>query len=137
MTKTQSKYQPLEKYLANKGFSQVPMTFSNIESIIEKNLPPSARKHRAWWSNNPSNSVITFAWLNAGYKTAQVDLENENLVFIRDITTQRTPSPSEASGRNPVFGCMENSVTIAKGHDLTKPVEPEWGDIAQNAQLPK
>ena len=137
MTKTQSKYHPLEKHLANRGFSQVPMTFSNIESIIENNLPPSARKHRAWWSNNPSNSVITFAWLNAGYKTAQVDLENENLVFVRSSKPQGAPSPSDVSRRNPIFGCMEGSVTIAKNYDLTEPAEPEWGNTAQNAQLPK
>ncbi|MEE9453579.1 MAG: hypothetical protein V3V13_04255 [Paracoccaceae bacterium] len=71
---TQTKYEPLENYLEKKGFSQIPMTFSDIETIIENSLPPSARKHRAWWSNKPSNSVITYAWLNAGYKTAQVDL---------------------------------------------------------------
>ncbi len=134
MTKAQTKYEPLKNHLANKGFSEIPMRFSDIESIIENSLPPSARKHRAWWSNNPSNSVITFAWLNAGYKTAKVDLSDEKLVFVRDNTL--TPS-SKDSSHHPIFGCMKGSVTIPDDLDLTDPAMPEWGDIAGSAKLPE
>jgi hypothetical protein len=133
MTKTQTKYEPLKKHLASKGFSEIPMRFSDIESIIKNNLPPSARKHRAWWSNNPSNSVITFAWLNAGYKTAKVDLTEEKLVFVRDNALAKAAADTP---HNPVFGCMKGSVTISDDLDLTAPAMPEWGAIAENARLP-
>ncbi len=132
MSKTQTKYEPLKNHLASKGFSEIPMRFSDIESIIDNSLPPSARKHRAWWSNNPSNSVITFAWLNAGYKTAQVDLTDEKLVFVRDNALTPTPSPTQY---HPIFGCMKGSVTIPDDLDLTEPAMPEWGDIAAQARL--
>ena len=134
MSKIQTKYEPLKNHLVNKGISEIPMRFSDIESIIENNLPPSARKHRAWWSNNPSNSVITFAWLNAGYKTAKVDLSDEKLVFVRDDTL--TPA-SPHSPHHPIFGCMKGSVTIPDDLDLTDPAMPEWGGIADSARLPE
>lgn len=133
MTKTQAKYEPLKKHLSSKGFSEIPMRFSDIESIIENSLPPSARKHRAWWSNNPSNSVITFAWLNAGYKTAQVDLKSEKLVFIKETDNKPDVGRGADIGkphRHPIFGCMKGLITIPDDLDLTAPADPEWGEVA-------
>ena len=60
-----TKYAALEDHLRNSGQDAVPMTFADIERVIGADLPPSAFKHRPWWSNNPSNSVITHSWLKA------------------------------------------------------------------------
>ena len=57
------------------------MTFEDIEEVLGAKLPPSARKHRAWWSNNPTNSPMTLAWRAGGYESARVDMEKGNLVF--------------------------------------------------------
>jgi hypothetical protein len=123
-----TKYEPLEKYLENKGFNSVPMSFSEIESIIHSGLPPSARKHRAWWSNNPSNSVITYAWLAAGYKTTDVNLEGETVVFRKQTgPTTSHKQPTTQSGQHPLFGCMEGLITIPDDIDLTAPADPDWG----------
>lgn len=127
MPTTKPKYAPLENHLTNKEFSQIPMTFAAIESIIESNLPPSARKHRAWWSNNPSNSVITFAWLNAGYKTAQVNLENEKLVFVRDDNIETSVADTTKPRHHPIFGCLSGLITIPDDLDLIEPADPDWG----------
>lgn len=127
-----NKYEPLEKFLTRKGMSQIPMTFSDIESVIHDSLPPSARKHRAWWSNNPSNSVITYAWLAAGYKTSQVNLEAEQLVFIKDEPESLT---NQAEQRHPAFGCMKGIGVLADGVDLTEPADAEWGAALEAASL--
>lgn len=125
-----SKYQPLESFLIDTGRDSVPMTFEDIEKIISGHLPPSARKHRAWWSNNPSNSVITRAWLSAGYKTAEVSLEGETVVFSRQpgesVTGTRKPD-----GGHPVFGCMKGTVTVQEGVNLAEPAMPEWEEMTQ------
>ena len=118
-----TKYQPLEKFLSRKGVSHIPMTFADIEAIIADRLPPSARKYRAWWSNNPSNSVITYAWLAAGYRTSQVDLASEKLVFMRDRADMEKSHPAR---RHPVFGCMKGVGSLADGVDLTEPSDPDW-----------
>jgi hypothetical protein len=119
-----NKYEPLEKFLENKGYNRIPMSFTDIESVIGDRLPPSARKHRAWWSNNPSNSVITYAWLAAGYKTAEVNLEGERLTFVKSDRLER--AKETRSGRAPIFGCMAGTVRISVGVDLTAPVGDAW-----------
>ena len=135
-----TKYAALEDHLRNSGRDAVSMTFADIERVIGADLPPSAFKHRPWWSNNPSNSVITNSWLKAGYKTEKVDMADKKLVFVK--TPQYPPAP-EADARelrdgpaaaaataadsfSLVFGALKGTVTIKPGTDLTAPVEAEW-----------
>lgn len=87
-----NKYDSLSSYLSRTDEHIIDMKFSEIESIINDNLPSSARKHRAWWSNNPSNSVITHAWLNAGFQTEKVDMSEQRLRFRR---VMRKAAPKE------------------------------------------
>ena len=77
------KYSRLGDFLKAQTFEAVPITFSAIEAIIGDRLPPSARKHRAWWSNNPGNAVITYEWLGAGYRSTDVSMDEERLTFRR------------------------------------------------------
>ncbi len=134
-----SKYQPLENHLKTCGLREIPMAFKEIEAVIQDNLPPSARKHRPWWSNNPSNSIMTKSWLAAGYKTTRVKLESECLVFVRDDTLapHQTLSPASGNGSvgHPVLGCMSGTVTVADDLDLTDPAMPEWADMAQDTTV--
>ena len=57
------KYEPLAQFLRKQQTHEVRLTFGEIERIVGAKLPPSARKQRAWWSNNPDNSVMTKVWL--------------------------------------------------------------------------
>lgn len=122
-----TKYAPLKTHLTAAGLSQIPMSFKDIEVIISDRLPASARKHRAWWSNNPSNSVITNSWLAAGYKTADVNLEAESVVFVK--TNADRPPDRPVSGNNPVLGCMKNTITVPEGVDVAEPAMPEWAEM--------
>jgi hypothetical protein len=58
------------------------MTFQEIESVLDK-LPPSAWKHQAWWSNNTSHTHARHGWLSAGWETSKVDMEKQELLFVR------------------------------------------------------
>src|SRR5436305_3627483 len=77
------KYEPLGQFLRKQRTQEVPLTFREIEKITGVKLPPKAQHHRAWWSNNPSNNVMTKVWLEAGYESAQVDMNARKLVFRR------------------------------------------------------
>lgn len=136
---SESKYQPLETHLRLTGNRKIPMTFKEIEAVIGTDLPPSARKYRPWWSNNPSNSSITNFWLTAGYKTTEVDLGNEHLVFVRDekadVHGASVRDPASLRSEHPVLGCMADTVTVLDGVDLTKPAMPEWSHLAQTSRL--
>lgn len=135
------KYTPLGDYLRRQSLSDVPMTFSQIEQVIGTELPPSSRVHRAWWSNNPSNSVMTKEWLDAGFESEQVDMEERKLVFRRvGAPPSGTSGGAQAvssslndagsSPRHPLIGWMKGTITIAPGVDLTAPADPHWGEVA-------
>lgn len=116
-----TKYAPLTDHLRHRQQSTIPMRFADIESVLGFPLPPSSRHHRAWWSNNPTNNVMTRAWLAAGYQTRDVDIEAERLVFERLNTADAPPAP-ERIGDHPLLGCMAGTFTIAPGVDLTEPM---------------
>jgi hypothetical protein len=127
-----SKYSALGEYLKKQRSERVPMTFADIERITGNKLPPSARKHRPWWSNNAQNSVLTKVWLEAGYESEQVDMQGRKLVFRR----VRAPKAAVAAGQgahqdapfHPLYGAMKGLVRIMSGTDLTQPADPEWAD---------
>jgi hypothetical protein len=118
------------------------MTFAEIERVVGNKLPPKAQHHRAWWSNNPSNNVMTKVWLDAGFESAQVDIKGRKLVFRRAAPTGMADEAREykheeigeapkASRRSPLFGCMKGTFTIEPGYDLTSPMytDDEWTEI--------
>ena len=41
------------------------------------------RKHPAWWANSTSHPEARSGWLAAGWKTVDVDLGGERLLFVR------------------------------------------------------
>jgi hypothetical protein len=134
------KYSPLRDYLKSQRVDSVSMTFEQIEKVLERPLPPS-KKYPAWWSNNPSNNVMTKEWLAAGFQTESVDVAGEKLVFRRlrkglpasndGGPPNRTANPpvSQSLSRHPVEGCLAGTLTIRPGVDLTEPADPEWGKI--------
>ena len=64
------KYDPLREFLRSLEQDEITLSFTEIEDIIAAPLPPSARRHRAWWTNNDSMPQAR-AWLGAGWKVSQ------------------------------------------------------------------
>ena len=129
-----SKYAPLEAHLLECREPEIPMTFEKVEEIVGAALPPSAFRHRAWWSNNPTNSVITYTWLRAGYKSAEVDMTERRLVFRKSGRTGSAVEPDNSgSVQAPdgfdfsrIYGALRGTVTVKPGTDLTEPVGIDW-----------
>jgi hypothetical protein len=121
------KYEPLEKHLRSSPRRDLSMKFNEIERLIGAKLPASARRHPAWWSNTPTNNVATNAWLRSGFKTANVSIADERVVFrpsAPDIGEKRT---EKNKGRFSLFGRMAGTVRIHPDVDLTEPVGGAWG----------
>lgn len=135
------KYEPLGDFLRSQRTQEVPLTFHDIERITGVKLPPKAQHHRAWWSNNASNNVMTKVWLDAGYETAQVDISARKLVFRKIEGIEGKPQAPSAEtakpGRHPAFGAMKGLIRIPPGVDLTEPADPEWADLIDKKYGPR
>jgi len=125
------KYEPLGAFLRDQRVQEVPLTFSDIEKITGVKLPPKAQHHRAWWSNNSSNNVMTKVWLEAGYESAQVDMSARKLVFrrIEKVRAAKAPPLPKKGGRHPLFGALKEFTFVPPGVDLTEPADPDWGKV--------
>ncbi len=126
------KYEPLTEFLRLQPRDRIAMTFSEIERIVGFKLPASAVEHRAWWSNNPSNSVMTKAWLDAGFQSEQVDMAGRKLIFSRSAGAAshvhgKDAEKPKASAPRSLYGWLEGTVRVAPGVDLTQPPDPDMG----------
>ncbi|MEQ8756258.1 MAG: helix-turn-helix transcriptional regulator [Coleofasciculus sp. G1-WW12-02] len=79
--KPDSKYQPLWAFLQESNQDEVILTFAEIEKLMNDTLPDSARKKRAWWSNRSKGALQANAWMEAGYRVEDVDLEQQRVTF--------------------------------------------------------
>ena len=78
------KYTPLYRYLITRTSFCWRASFGEIETVLGFDLPASARRHPAWWANQDGGGHShARAWREAGWKTREVDLKAETLVFER------------------------------------------------------
>jgi hypothetical protein len=118
------KYGPLEKFLRDRRPGRWRASFREVEALLGFKLPPSALKYPAWWSNDETGHSHAKAWLDAGWRTEDVDIADRKLTFAR--------VGAQAAGGDP-WGCMTGTVAIMPGVDLTEPSEgwsAEAGRIA-------
>lgn len=83
---SKGKYSPLAQYLVKQSAQtdELTLEFSNIEKIINSQLPESARKHGSWWANDSVGHVQSKQWLNAGWKVVAVNIPQERVTFVRE-----------------------------------------------------
>lgn len=127
------KYTPLGSYLADQNATEVPMTFGEIERVIGAKLPPKAQQDRGWWSNNPSNNVLTKVWLEAGFRSERVDIASKRLVFRRLRPPSGWPTAPSPEGRvsgkeflERVQAALGGSIHFAPDFDPTEPTGEIW-----------
>ncbi|WP_164156221.1 DUF7662 domain-containing protein [Sandarakinorhabdus rubra] len=87
-----SKYEPLARHLARLQLQSWRASFDEIERVLNFSLPESARKYNAWWANQsgPGHSQ-TAGWIDAGWKTSDLDLAAEKVTFSRDAGVSDSP----------------------------------------------
>ncbi len=92
-----TRYEPLTRYLSAQRDAEVLMSFKEIETVLGRSLPPSARKHQAWWANSASHSYAD-SWLRIGRRTERLDLAKQQITFV-----QAVPRAFGVSEEGPAF----------------------------------
>jgi hypothetical protein len=84
-TAQRGKYAALHRHLMERTGNEWRATFGEIEKVLGFTLPNSAHIHRPWWSNQGEQGGHShaLAWETAGWKTSQVDMSGEKVVFVR------------------------------------------------------
>jgi CBS domain-containing protein len=131
-------YAPLSAHLKNQDFktTSVQMTFLEIERLLGKKLPASAFEYRAWWAND-SSKPQSAAWLDEGWRTVAINMNERQLTFIR--TSERAHAFIE------FFESLNSRLKSVKGFPL-RHVPPKgatwhalaflnWKGRAQSASL--
>lgn len=135
-------YAKLADVLAARTEQGWKVSFSELERLIGMKLPASAFKYPAWWSNNPSNNAMTKIWLKAGWRTEQVDIQSQTVVFRRvsaahaaagfgdrprDFEYASARAPETKMARPPGDG---SGVKRDPGHGtVSSPLEDKGGDV--------
>lgn len=77
-------YAPLAEHLADLSAVTAQLSFAQIEHILGRSLPASARRHRAWWANDARGTHgQARAWMGAGWLVDTVDLNAATVRFRR------------------------------------------------------
>jgi hypothetical protein len=81
-----SKYASLAKFLGDSARTEgtAILSFAQVEDLMGRPLPVSARKFRSWWGND-SYHVQSVAWRAAGWRVFKVDIARQVVTFIRAL----------------------------------------------------
>lgn len=82
-TRRNSKYDGLYRFLAEASGDALHLSFAEVERMIQSQLPASARRSHAFWSNRKRGAVQASAWISAGFRVVSVDLELKTVAFER------------------------------------------------------
>lgn len=77
------KFIGLTAYLEKCGKDEIKMSFSDIEKILGLRLSKSAYLYPEYWCNTKSHS-IAYGWLNAGYRSQNVDMAEQTVEFVKE-----------------------------------------------------
>ena len=116
-----SKYEPLNDFLYENHQKRLRLTFAEIEGILQRPLPESARVHAAWWANNPTGHSHCRAWYEAGWRTENLDLAGQTVEFVRRRAVEKV-TPKGASP----WGALAGTVTIHDAGALISPSGADW-----------
>ncbi len=102
--KTRTKYEPLKGYLKFRAAftNTVMLSFAQIDGIIGDNLPISAYRSESWWENSPEKEHAK-AWLEAGWKTGEVNLKEGYVIFqkVKDAPATTFKRKTESQLKKP------------------------------------
>lgn len=78
-------YMPLKRWFARQQQASITLTFKEIETILKRQLPESAKKYTAKWYTRPDQNAMAEAWVTEGYKLHKLNMEKQKVTFHRNV----------------------------------------------------
>ena len=116
-----SKYQRLSEHFHGIFGRSWHATFEEIERIVGFTLPASARTYPAWWANTADNTPQKAAWLDAGWRTRDLNLSAGHVLFVREAGSTAQPS-----ARSPTRSAAAPRHTSGPPHEWDEGVGVEF-----------
>jgi hypothetical protein len=137
------KYSGLKSFLGEQRQPRIALSFAEIVRRAGVRLPASAYEHPAWWANDSKSHVQARAWLEAGYKTENLDLAGQRVEFVRiaperggvrEMQDEFERQSGSLVKKHPMAGALKGTFTIAPGWDLSRPAldEDELAEMEAN-----
>lgn len=105
-------YEPLQRYLELLDEDSWSASFQDIEKILDRPLPPSAREYRPWWGNQKKGGHSQAkAWRDAGWETGTVDLKHKTVRFER-VDSRRASDPRSKPGDDHLDNLLSRASSI-------------------------
>lgn len=127
IVRTMSRYDALTKSLSTDREESIELSFEDIDNLVG-GLPPSARKHAAWWSNGQSSHQAR-CWLEAG-RRAKPDFMRGVIRFDRAPAVVDAPAKPrqrrESSAMPTVVTTRKPVVLTPTGEHLRASISYEW-----------
>ncbi|CCV10904.1 hypothetical protein [Mesorhizobium sp. STM 4661] len=129
-----TKYAPISDFLQRQALDELSLDFEKIEEILGASLPRSAYDYQAWWANDLSHSQGK-SWLDAGWKTENLNLTRRSVTFTRvsESTQIVLATPPTAPLSLDPWGALAGTVTVHDENALTSPVDEMWDAEAGDA----
>jgi hypothetical protein len=77
-------YGRLGSYLRARAEGEIALTLTELEALLERPLPRSARTDRSWWRNRRIGAPQARAWLDAGWRVSAFDRRAAVVRFVHD-----------------------------------------------------
>jgi hypothetical protein len=104
------KYQALWRWLGDNSADEVRLTFDEVEQILGRPLPPSARDYQTHWKGY-TGTALGRAIRDAGWRAVTVGLTEQRVVLHRDTFVGTEPIDELGSGE---WSYTDDDVDAAK-----------------------
>lgn len=99
---------------------EITLSFEEIEKILGFQLPTSAHRHRAWWSNTFQGHPHAKAWLEAGWVVDRISPDSKQVRFRRSSRAhfeEKSQSLAENAFQNQVAELLSGYFGVSFGQN--------------------